>query len=78
MDPKNGAVDSLNQLDHLIKASNKTFEDIFAFETINQNSDNIFPLNMALIKSEQESCEQLQNLQKEHPDRFGVITQDDI
>ena len=45
-----------------MEASNKIFGDISNIETINQNSDNLFPLNMLLIKYKQESCEQLQNL----------------
>ena len=50
--PNNGAADRLGQLDRLIKASNKTVGDIFSIETIDRNGDIIFPLNMALIRTE--------------------------
>ena len=50
--PNDGAADRLSQLDQLINASNKTVRDIFNIKTINRNTDNIFSLKMALIKSE--------------------------
>ena len=59
--PNNGAADGLSKLDCLIKASNKTFRDIFNIEMIDWNSNNIFQhgaheVRTGSLKTTQESA----------------------